>query len=147
MGIAGPHQLNSCQNFNLIKQINKEQIWKYIDYIASNISRIVGTIVRSRHSVPLNTLIQIYRCLIFPYTYYGIATWGQAAQVFFFLRKIFILKKRALRLMFFAGNRSHAIPLLVSANVLPLNMFYFETVCIYMERTQVRPLLLCACDG
>ena len=31
--------------------------------------------------------------------------------------------------MFFAGNRSHAIPLFVSANVLPLNMLYFETVC------------------
>ena len=31
--------------------------------------------------------------------------------------------------MFFAGNRSHAIPLFVSANVLTLNMLYFETVC------------------
>ena len=27
--------------------------------------------------------------------------------------------------MFFAGNRSHAIPLFVSASVLPLNMLYF----------------------
>ena len=39
-----------------------------------------------------------------------------------------MLQKRALWLMFFAGNRSHAIPLFVSANVLPLNMLYFETV-------------------
>ena len=38
-----------------------------------------------------------------------------------------MLQKRALRLMFLAGNRSHAIPLFVSANVLPLNMLYFET--------------------
>ena len=38
------------------------------------------------------------------------------------------LTERALRLMFFAGKRSHAIPLFVSANVLPLNMLYFETV-------------------
>ena len=30
--------------------------------------------------------------------------------------------------MFFAGSRSHAIPLFISANVLPRNMFYFETV-------------------
>ena len=35
--------------------------------------------------------------------------------------------------MFFAGNRSHAIPLFVSANVLPLNMLYFETVCCLMH--------------
>ena len=57
--------------------------------------------------------------MIFPYTHYGIATWGQAAQVF-------ILQKRALRLMFFAGNRSHATPLFVFAKVLPLNMLYFK---------------------
>ena len=35
--------------------------------------------------------------------------------------------------MFFAGNRSQAIPLFVSANVLPLNMLYFETVCSLMH--------------
>ena len=79
-------------------------------------------ISRLRHSVPLNTLIQIYRSLIFPYTYYGIAAWGQAAQVY--LRKVFILQKRVLRLMFFVGNRSHAIPL--SANVLPVNMLFLK---------------------
>ena len=35
--------------------------------------------------------------------------------------------------MFFAGNRSHAIPLFVSADVLPLNMLYFETLCSLMH--------------
>ena len=112
--------------------IDKNLTWKYnIDYIASKSSRVVGIILQLRNSVLLNTLIQIYRSLIFPYTYYGIAVWGQAAQVY--LKKVFILQKRALRPMFFAGNRSHAIPLFVSANVLPLNMLYFETVCSLMH--------------
>ena len=113
--------------------IDKNLTWKYhIDYIASKISRVVGIISRLRHSVPLNTLIQICRSLIFPpYTYYEIASWGQAAQVY--LRKVFILQKRALRLIFFAGNRSHAIPLFVSANILPLNILHFETVCSLMH--------------
>ena len=35
--------------------------------------------------------------------------------------------------MFFAGKRSHAISLFVSANVSPLNMLYFETVCSLMH--------------
>ena len=52
----------------------------HIDHIASKISKIVGIIARLRHHVPLNTLLQIYRSLIFPYTLYGIAAWGQAAQ-------------------------------------------------------------------
>ena len=51
------------------------------------------SVPRLRYSVPLNTLIQVYRSLIFPviYTLYGIAAWGQAAQVY--LRKVFILQK------------------------------------------------------
>lgn len=64
---------------------------------------------------------------MFPYIYYGIAAWAQPAQGY--LRNIFILQTRDLRLMFFAGSGSHAIPLFVSANILPLNMLYFETVC------------------
>ena len=49
------------------------------------------------HCVSLNTLIQIYRSLIFLFTSYGIAAWGQAVQID--LRKILIiLQKRALRL-------------------------------------------------
>ena len=38
------------------------------------------------------------------------------------------LQKRALRLIFFASKRSHAIPLFVASNILPVNMLYFETV-------------------
>ena len=56
----------------------------------------------------------------FPHIYYGIGGWVQAAQAY--LRNSFILQKRDLRLMFFAGSGSHPIPLFVSANILPLNM-------------------------
>ena len=48
--------------------------------------------------------------------------------------------------MFFAGNRSHAIPLFVSANVLPLNMLYFETVCSLMHDISTNTALQNICD-
>ena len=116
--------------------VDKNLTWKYhIDYIASKISGVVGIIAPLRHSVPLNTLIQIYRFLIFPYTYYETAAWGQAAQVY--------LRKRALRL-FFAGNRSHAISFFVSANVVPFNMLYFETVLLLHDiSTNSAPQNIC----
>lgn len=86
---------------------DKNLTWKnHIDYIASKIRRVVEIISRLRHSVSLNTLIQIYRSLIFSYTYYGIAAWNQAAQVH--LIKVFILQKRVLRVIFFACKRFHA---------------------------------------
>ena len=95
-----------------------------------NLHLIVGIIARLRHSVPLNTLIQIYRSLIFPYTYTTESVLpGTKLHRSIWGRSLSYWQKRALRLMFFAGNRSHAIPLVISANVLPLDMFYFETVC------------------
>ena len=75
--------------------IDKNLTWRpHIDHIASKISKIVGIIARLRHHVPLNTLLQIYRSLIFPYTLYGIPVWGQASQCD--LKKILTLQKRAL---------------------------------------------------
>ena len=97
-----------------------------------SLRKIVGIIVRLRHHVPVNTLFQIYRSLILPYTLYGIPVWGQASQCD--LKKILTLQKRALRLIFFASKRSHAIPLLVASNILPaVNMLYFETVSSIMH--------------
>ena len=47
--------------------------WRYnIDYIAVKISKSVGMIVKLRHFVPLHTLLNIYRSLIFPYLTYGL---------------------------------------------------------------------------
>ena len=61
--------------------IDKNLTWRpHIDHIASKISKIVGIIARLRHHVPLNTLLQIYRSLIFPYTLYGVLVWGQASH-------------------------------------------------------------------
>ena len=126
-----------CKVYSSIKNLT----WKYhIDYIASKISRAVGIISQLRHSAPLNSLIQVYRSLIFPYTHYGIVAWGQAAQVC--LRKVFILQNRALRLMFFAGNISHAIPLFVSANVLLPQYALFCTTYLPILRLRISVIFL-----
>ena len=112
--------------------IDKNLTWRpHIDHITSKISKIVGIIARLRHHVPLNILLQIYRLLIFPYTLYGVPVWGQASQCD--LKKILTLRKRALRLIFFASKRFHAIPLFVASNILPVNMLYFETVSTIMH--------------
>ena len=119
--------------------------WKYhIDFIASKISRVVGIISRLRHFVPLKTLIQIYRSLVFACTvllncFLGPRCTGLSDEGLF-------LQKRALRLMFFAGNRSHAVPLFVSANVLLLNMLYFKTVCSLMHNISTNSAPQNICD-
>ena len=49
-------------------------------YVALKISKIIA---RLRHFVPLCTLLNIYRSLIFPYMSYGLAAWGQAAKTIY----------------------------------------------------------------
>ena len=111
--------------------INKNLSWKYIHYVASKISRTIGIIARLRHFIPLSTLLTIYRSLVAPYLTYGIIAWGHAAKSN--LRKILILQKRALRLMYFFPNRDHILPLFISSNILLINLLYFETVLIFMH--------------
>ena len=53
-----------------------------------------------------------------------------------------IFQRRAssftLRLIFFSSKRSHAIPLFVASNVLPVNMLCFETVSTIMHDVSTR---------
>ena len=49
------------------------------------------------------------------------------------LHKILILRKRALRLMYFPDRRAQAIPLFIRSGVLPLNMLYFKYSAILMH--------------
>ena len=67
--------------------------WKsHIEYVALKISKIIGVIARLWHFVPLCTLLNIYRSLIFPYMSYGLlAAWGEAGKTH--LQKLLILQK------------------------------------------------------
>ena len=111
--------------------IDKNLSWKHhIDAIATKISKHVGLIAKLRHYVPRKILLNLYKSLIEPYLTYGLPAWGQASKTY--LNKILILQKRALRLLFFADVRDHAIPLFLEANVLPITFLYHESVSSLM---------------
>ena len=112
--------------------IDKNLFWKFnIDSVATKISKIVGLIAKIRHFTPRRVLLNIYQALIQPYLTYGLAPWGQSSKAN--LNKILTLKKRALRMIYFANSRAHAIPLFIDANVLPLAFLYFESVSNLMH--------------
>ena len=103
----------------------------HIGHITSKISKTVGIIARLRYYVPTSVLLRIYQSLMFPYLSYGIVVWGHAAQTY--INQILVLQKRALRLIYFTSYRSHAIPLFISSNTIPINMLYFKSVSILMH--------------
>jgi len=98
--------------------------WKFhIEFVALKISEIIGVIACLRHFVPLCTLLNIYRSLIFPYLSYGLAAWGQAATTH--LQKLLALQKFVLHLMHFSEPRAHAV--FVPSNISDLLIKYIRT--------------------
>ena len=96
--------------------LDSDLSWKFhINNVASKMSRTVGVVTRLRHLVPRTTLLHIYQSLILPYLTYGLAAWGQAAKTH--LKKILVLQKRVLRLMYFAEPRVHTMPLFISSKI------------------------------
>ena len=83
--------------------------WRnHINHITLKISKNIGIMSRLRHTVPQSILLYIYKSLVLPYLSYGIAAWGRAAN--YLINNILILQKRALRTIYFADRRDHAVP-------------------------------------
>ena len=60
---------------------------------------------------------------------YSLTAWGQAAKTH--LQKLLVLQKHVLCLMCFF-NPEHMLCLLITSNILPINMLYVETVSSLM---------------
>ena len=112
--------------------IDSHLSWKsHEDYISLKISKTIGIISRLWHFIPSPIVLDIYRALIYPYISYGLVVWGQTSKTN--LKKILILQKRALRLIYSASNREHAIPLFVHANIFPVDMRYYKSISVLMH--------------
>ena len=89
--------------------IDSNLSWKFhIDYICQKVSKTIGIIAKLRHFVPRYVLLTLYRSLFLPYISYVICASGHVAETH--LHKLLVLQKGALRLMFFADPRTHAVP-------------------------------------
>ena len=107
--------------------INENLSWKnHLDCVITKISKTIGMIAKLRHFVPSSVLTNIYRSLILPYFTYRLVAWGNASKNY--LNKIVVLQKRVLRLIYFVDKKEHAIPLFVTAKILPITFLYYEAV-------------------
>ena len=83
-----------------------------------------------RHFLPTRTILNIYQALIASYLTYGLTVWGQDCKSFFDnLQK---LQKRALCFIYFSDHNEYAIPLFGDTHVLPLKLFYYESLANLM---------------
>ena len=94
--------------------------WKsHINELCLKPSKTVGILSKVRHFVDNHILVIIYYSLIYPFPTYGVHVWGLTFPSF--LTQLFIIQKRAIRIISFSEPKSHYEPLFKSLNLLKLN--------------------------
>lgn len=109
-------KIDFVDHFNFLGIIiDKHLNWNnHTEMIAKKISKTIGVMNRLKHSLPSNILLTIYNSLILSYINYGIIVWGNKCD------RLFILQKKALRVICNAKYNAHTNPLFKSLYTLKI---------------------------
>ena len=93
--------------------------WKsHVDHIAAILSRNVGIMNRSKFFLGRKHLLLLYNSLVLPYLNYCCLIWGNSAQST--INKLFILQKKAVRIIESQDRIAHSNPIFVKLQLLKL---------------------------
>ena len=112
-------------------QIDRHLTWKqHIDSVYNSLKMKIGVLFRLRPFVPRKTLQMIYHALIQPHITYGLEVWGGTYESY--LKRIYLLQKRAVRIMSFKGPREHSNALFIDLLILDVFKLYKYVICTVM---------------
>ena len=110
--------------------IDENLTWKrHIEILKSNISRTLFAINRSKNCLPFSALKCLYDTLVHSKLNYAIVAWGNAISV----NKLFLMQKRAVRIIHKKKYRAHTDPLFRQSNILKLQDLYETQVALFMH--------------
>ena len=99
----------------------------HIVYISKKVSKNTGILYKLRKVGDKDTVLQAYYSFIHPYLTNGLLIWGSAPKMQ--IDKLFLLQKRATRIIDNAKKYDHTGPLFIKYNILPLEkLFKFQTI-------------------
>ena len=87
----------------------------------------MGALSKLRYFVNTDILINLYYSLIYPFLIYGIIAWGTTYPTT--LQPLYVLQKKAMRIMTFSKFDEHSSPLFKSLNIIKL----FDLVTLYIS--------------
>jgi hypothetical protein len=102
----------------------------HIDTVVSKLSTVCYMIRSIRPFMTLASLVNVYYSLFHSVLTYGIIFWGQATST----RKLFIIQKRAVRLMTGYGYRHSCRNLFRRLGILPLKSQYIYSVLLFVSK-------------
>ena len=104
----------------------------HIEYISKKISKGIGILCKARKYLTKSCLITLYYSFIYPYMNYCLEVWGKCIQTNF--SKIFVLQKRAIRIINSSPWRASSQPIFDELKILPLNKIYIYKMGIMMYK-------------
>lgn len=94
--------------------IDSNLSWKdHVHELCKKLSRGTGILLKLRHFVTIDILIQVYYSIIYPFLTYGVLIWGNTFHVTN-IQPLFILQKKAVRIMNFSSYQAHTRPTKIS---------------------------------
>ena len=105
---------------------------QHIDKLCSKISKNIGIIRRLSSVVPRPILRTLYFSLVNPYLTYCIIIWGNSRAVH--IDKLYLLQKRAVRILAGVGFHEHSNPLFTSLNIMKVREMYRFSCCKYVYK-------------
>ena len=103
---------------------------KHINYISMKLSKTFGVLSRIRRKLTPSSFISLYYCLIYSNLNYCIIVWGTASKSL--INKLFILQKRAVRLIVKAHFLASTSPIFKQLNILKLYDIYLLSCSLFM---------------
>ena len=90
--------------------------WKaHVSHVMKKTKRNIGLISKLRYFVNTNTLVSLYYALIYPFFIYSLIAWGNTYESN--VRPLFILQKRAIRIITFSSFTEHTSPIFKSLKI------------------------------
>ena len=104
--------------------IDEHLSWKYhVNDIACKISKVVGVLYKLKDFLPLRILVNLYNTMILPHFSYCLTVWGKCAK--YLVDRLFILQKRAIRMVTNSHFLSPTDNLFKKLNILKIQDLYF----------------------
>ena len=119
-------RVEKCTFLGII--IHENLSWKHITTVCDKVAKVIGILHKSRRYLPSDTLKTLYNSLFLPYINYCNLIWGSTFVSY--LEPLYILQKKAIRIITFSPPRTHSKPLFSKLNILSLHLLYkFHVSC------------------
>ena len=109
---------------------NKLKFGVHINSVCKKVSKSIGILYKLKYLLPLPCLKMLYYSFVYPYLLYCVNIWGGTFASY--LKPLFILQKKSVRIINNALYDDHSTPLFYNNRILKLPDIYVYTLSIYM---------------